>query len=1337
MPDISSTLAARHHETSRLQSVFDQWRSTPYLSIGATAATADELDTVSAAHPQDGLQALNSSSRQGSPDEANLQTVAHQATYEPTSHDSSADGHLAYAICEQHQSLCKPLEAPAVMPDAARAELQYDAAAAATALVTASEASVPRPVVDPEGTAATSTSAADQAPTAAAKGDVASEPAAQPEHLGDEPDGTAVMIAADTEDTVSGAKAAADARPADEAAHEEAASQFAARRSLQPAAPLDRSTSEPALLTRQQSDLLFIPPIKPQRKSLMSRLRRTKEAPDSVLGRTASDTSVLARSTSGDQSQGSPTPPKRRSLLGLLKRGSSGRAASTAGAAMTDAQSLAGKQPVVSPAESQEESVVTRRSPSLHLDDHVAQPEPFSIPLAAAVPEQAISSEELVSQSAPASPRGRARAPPVLVPQGSLGQAEMAVGRAASDPNMLSHRPSGMHSNPTTPRRMSLLGRLSRVRRSNSIVPEPSIAEEAGQMELPQPEQQGFAEQPMNEVPFAEQLFGNEPTEEAQPALQDLPSGNKGLPIEFEALPIGDEALPAADPNAVAQAPSADEPPVEQFAAGTSPANKLGASQLSQGGQDADLALAEEAAQEQPLAEEAAQGQPLAEKAAQEQPLAEKAAQEQPLAEEAAQEQPLAEEAAQEQPLAEEAAQEQPLAEEAAREQPLAEEAAREQPLAEEAAREQLLAEEAAQEQPLAEEAAQEQLLAEEAAREQPSAEEAAQEQPLAEQPLNDQSGGSVGEVAAMDNSDVGQGYEHSAPELAAAPVEPAAAPSEPVACPASDALGPVAAARAADAAPAAATAAEAVPDFETAAQPEEVTQPEVATEPDTVSQSETVAEPAAVPQPASAAENEPIAEVKAASQPEPALGTEPSTEPEAASAPEAAPEPSSELTPAAKPQQENEAAPNAETNLPPSSEAEPLPGRAPSNASSSPVPESDPAQAADVAPEKAAEAAQAAAPQTAQAGAETPPASEQPAAAPEPLPVADTAGPPATAERLESDRAQPPAAASGPPAVGSGLSKAAPGPPVQASRPSSAGALPSAAPRPSAAAPRPSSAGPGPRPSSAKKGKKGKAPDRLSAILQRIADDTAPVLPNESGGLGQLPRMSGTSLSSHSDEVASLHSKMDQLIAAYALASTPRGTYIPESIFAPTPDTGSQAMDISPTSAASIAPKHRLSAHDSPVAVSSEDNAAQGRATAGPALSPAPGKAVPGSALRLAPLQIPSGAPSAVQAPPAKVRRSVSFAAPAGSPGDDSPQDDESPSSTAKNADAVSEETGPALHNRGASLQPALRSSTGTSADATSGTNAEAADQQALPLPGASAKPRRSFKQFFKRALH
>ncbi len=150
---------------------------------------------------------------------------------------------------------------------------------------------------------------------------------------------------------------------------------------------------------------------------------------------------------------------------------------------------------------------------------------------------------------------------------------------------------------------MSLLGRLSRVRRSNSIVPEPSIAEEAGQIELPQPEQQGSAEQPINEVPFAEQPFANEPSEEAQPAHQDLPSGNKGLPIESEALPSGDEALPMGDPNAVAQAPFADQPPVEQFAAGSSSANKLGAAHVPHGGQVVDQALAEQAAQEQPLAE--------------------------------------------------------------------------------------------------------------------------------------------------------------------------------------------------------------------------------------------------------------------------------------------------------------------------------------------------------------------------------------------------------------------------------------------------------------------------------------------------------------------------------------------------------------------------------------------------------------------------------------------------------------------------------------------------------------------------------------------------------------
>jgi len=186
----------------------------------------------------------------------------------------------------------------------------------------------------------------------------------------------------------------------------------------------------------------------------------------------------------------------------------------------------------------------------------------------------------------------------------------------------------------------------------------------------------------------------------------------------------------------------------------------------------------------------------------------------------------------------------------------------------------------------------------------------------------------------------------------------------------------------------------------------------------------------------------------------------------------------------------------------------------------------------------------------------------------------------------------------------------------------------------------------------------------------------------------------------------------MDQLIAAYALASTPRGTYIPESIFPPTPDTRPQAVDTSLTSAVSIAPKHRLSEPSSPGAVSSQEDAAQGRATAGSAFSPAPGKAVPGSALRLTPLQIPNAAPSAAQATPPKVR--FSFAAPDGSPGDDSSQDAESQGRT-----AISSSTG----------------AKAVSADAAAGTHS--ADQQALPLPGAAAKPKRSFKQFLKRALH
>lgn len=152
----------------------------PVFFADIMAATADKLDTVSATHSQDGVQTLDSLSRQGIPDKAHLQSVAHQDVYEPTSPDRGADGHLASSLSKQRQPVCNPLEASALMPDAADPELQSHAAeAAAAAWITASAASVPRPVADPEGTAAASTSAADQASTAAAKGDGASEPAAQ------------------------------------------------------------------------------------------------------------------------------------------------------------------------------------------------------------------------------------------------------------------------------------------------------------------------------------------------------------------------------------------------------------------------------------------------------------------------------------------------------------------------------------------------------------------------------------------------------------------------------------------------------------------------------------------------------------------------------------------------------------------------------------------------------------------------------------------------------------------------------------------------------------------------------------------------------------------------------------------------------------------------------------------------------------------------------------------------------------------------------------------------------------------------------------------------------
>ena len=416
-------------------------------------------------------------------------------------------------------------------------------------------------------------------------------------------------------------------------------------RSLKPDTPLDRSTSEPSLLSRQQSEVLSSAPVKSQRRSLLSRLRRSKAEPDSLLGRTVSDTSLLTRQSSGDQSQGSSVPSKRKSLFGLLRKSkSSSKAASAAAAALTCAESMAGTQQEQSPTE----GVSPGRTSSLRDDGTEPIGKSVSIPLEPKAGsgveslQQSTGSEALESQSAPASPRGRARAPPVLIPQGSLSQPDLASGRAASEGSMLSHRPSGMHTSPTTPRRMSMLGRLSRVRRSNSIVPEPSTAEGTEQQELPQ-EEVPFAEQPFAEQPFTEQPYAEQPSTDKPAVVEsmadqslgecavtkqpfaknlnrqahtadhalltvdaDLPLGAEALPIITEGQPTDAEPMPSTNdslPTAGMPAASADQRLHQLLSAEHPPATGVLAGQLSHADIAAELPSAEQASEGQ-LAEE-------------------------------------------------------------------------------------------------------------------------------------------------------------------------------------------------------------------------------------------------------------------------------------------------------------------------------------------------------------------------------------------------------------------------------------------------------------------------------------------------------------------------------------------------------------------------------------------------------------------------------------------------------------------------------------------------------------------------------------------------------------
>ncbi len=106
-------------------------------------------------------------------------------------------------------------------------------------------------------------------------------------------------------------------------------------------------------------------------------------------------------------------------------------------------------------------------------------------------------------------------------------------------------------------------------------------------------------------------------------------------------------------------------------------------------------------------------------------------------------------------------------------------------------------------------------------------------------------------------------------------------------------------------------------------------------------------------------------------------------------------------------------------------------------------------------------------------------------------------------------------------------------------------------------------------------------------------------------GGLGQWPSMSGNSFNSQGSDVASIHSKLDQLIAAYSAASTPRGITPPESIFSSAPyRQAAAAMEAQLATAESIAPNGRVSSAGSRADDRDFAGSAHGRAVAEPALN-------------------------------------------------------------------------------------------------------------------------------------
>ncbi|KAL3138770.1 hypothetical protein ABBQ32_005615 [Trebouxia sp. C0010 RCD-2024] len=983
--------------------------------------------------------------------------------------------------------------------------------------------------------------------------------------------------------------------------------------------PLNRSVSESALQSSIESNS-FEPPAQPKRRSLLSWLGpRQRALGVSTPMRTTSDPNLLS-SQSFAEMEKLNRPTKRLSLLGLLHRGSSG-SATAAVVQSTTVDAFTG------PGDSQDSSgaasaAVVQRGQSR---TPLRQALPSAEPLLGTITSGGVQSAPkpgLQPQSAPASPMGWGHTGS-LGPQGTAVRPDLAMGRTVSDASMLIRLPSGMGGDPATPRRPSLLGRLARGRRSNSIAPEPSPGPMLGQ----QGPAQGLA---LQEVPFTEQPFAEQPF--AKKSFPEQPSAEQPF----------------------AELPSVEEP---------SPGPMLGQQGPAQG-----LAL-----QEVPFAEQPFAGQPFAKKSFPEQPFAEQPFAEQPFAEqfspkEALTEQPSPEQPSAEQPSAEQPSAEQPYFEHSSPAAFLPEEhACAEKPLesgvfagpgpVEPSWK---LGPSAAQglskqpwqprkvlvvDQPEVQDSWRRSSIKPDLAKltsmdGEAAAGEAGQQdaQHYAAQSMHQGRPGGAGTAVQQQDADSAaeqecdsEGAQQATQHKDAVSPAPFAATSSPL--PSTS----VSAAEAASEAPsAAASNSEAVPVVPQPESPAEPLCPAQAVTPgvspatastarDSTSDTAVIAAPLGqLPPAAVSAVTTPLltalkagllpaAALKPSIQPEslPAVGQFPpqlgslaaaggvaaalggsdsskqyvtvpvtaqtpikqdtSTMAESADSEPADSEPAlnGESPANLKPPTESPAntpSPTASSSsssaagdqslascVAPATWPQTVPGAAAAEAQPQPRAGLPPAAAHPIAPALPADSqtSPAAVPGPLEAALRPVEAPEFPATHPgpleadprpakAPLPPAAETGPFNAPSRPEEAPGSPaagpaPLAAAPMPAEAPGSSAAWSGPPGTALKPVPAG--------PTAAAPKPLLTKP------VRKGRKGKDPDRLSMILQRIADDASPILPQ--GGIGTSQRH----LANQSSDVAAIHVKLDQLIAAYTAANSP-GVHTPsQSVFSPAPD--------------------------------------------------------------------------------------------------------------------------------------------------------------------------------------